>query len=81
MPVGGGNPKNLGDGMVVKLRPEYSRGNTDIWDTRDAIVALMDEFDRIYAALATSATYGDLQTALAGGRTYIKLLDSKDGQV
>jgi len=80
MPVGGGNPKLLGDGMVVKLRPDATRGNADLWDMRDAIVALMEELDKIYAALAASVAYTDFQTALAAGRTHIKLVDMANGQ-
>jgi len=78
MPVGGGNPKKLGDGMVVKLRPDATRGNADLWDMRDALVAIMEELDDIYAA-SQLANFGLFTAALAGGRTHIKLLDMADG--
>jgi hypothetical protein len=80
MPVGGGNPKVLGDGMVVKLRPDATRGGADLWDMRDAIVALMEELDKIYDELAGAADFAAFQTALAAGRTSIKLLDMANGQ-
>lgn len=79
MPVGGGNPKKLGDGMVVKLRPDATRGGADLWDMRDALVALMEELDAIYAA-SQLLDFDAFKTALAGGRTHIKLLDMANGQ-
>jgi hypothetical protein len=79
MPVGGGNPKLLGDGMVVKLRPDATRGGADLWDMRDALVALMEEFDNIYDELAAAADFAAFQTALAAGRTHIKLVDMANG--
>lgn len=75
-PVGGGNPKQLGDGMVVKIRPEYGRGNSDLWDTRDVVVAFCEELDTIYAA-SQLADFAAFKAALAAGRTSIKLIDSK----
>ena len=78
MPMGGGDPKRLGDGLVVKIRPDATRGNADIWDTRDAIVALMEEFDAIYAA-SQLADFDAFKAALAAGRTHIKLTDMRDG--
>lgn len=58
MPAGGGDPKVIGDGQIVKIRPEFSRGNTDIWDTRDVIVALMEENAELRAALVAAAIPG-----------------------
>ena len=78
MPMGGGDPKRLGDGLVVKIRPDATRGGADLWDTRDAIVALMEELDVIYAATQL-ADFAAMKAALAGGRTWIKLADMKDG--
>ena len=79
MPVGGGDPKRLGDGLVVKVRPDFSRGGSDLWDVRDITVALMEELDDIYAA-SQLADFATFKAALVGGRTHIKLKDSKDGQ-
>jgi hypothetical protein len=79
MPVGGGNPKQLGDGMVVKLRPDATRGNADLWDMRDALVALMEELDGVYAA-SQLADFAAFKAALATGRQWIKLADMKNGQ-
>ena len=81
MPAGGGDPKVLGDGLVVKIRPEWSRGFSSLQDARDVAVALIEELDGIYAALAAEATYADFQTALAAGRTHIKIIDTKDGEL
>lgn len=77
-PMGGGDPKRLGDGLVVKVRPDATRGGADLWDTRDAIVALMEELDAIYAATQL-ADFATMKAALAGGRTHIKLADMADG--
>ena len=79
MPVGGGNPKILGDGMVVKLRPDATRGGADLWDMRDALVALMEELDKIYDA-SQLADFAAFKVALASGRTVIKLVDMANGQ-
>jgi len=78
MPVGGGDPKRLGDGLVVKLRPDATRGNADIWDMRDAVVALMEELDKIFAA-SQLLDFAAFKAALARGRTWIKLVDMRDG--
>lgn len=80
MPVGGGNPKQLGDGMVVKVRPDFSRGGADLWDVRDAVVAIMEELDGVYAA-SQLADFAAFKAALASGRQWIKLADMKNGQV
>lgn len=78
MPIGGGDPKRLGDGLVVKVRPDATRGGADLWDMRDAIVALMEELDAIYAATQL-ADFASMKAALAGGRTHIQLEDMADG--
>jgi len=81
MPAGGGDPKRLGDGTVVKIRPEFSRGFSSLQDTRDVCVALMEELDTVYSALAGAADFAAFQTALAAGRTHIKIIDTKDGEL
>ena len=78
MPMGGGDPKRLGDGLVVKVRPDATRGSADVWDLRDAIVALMEELDDVYAATQL-ADFNAMKAALASGRTHIKLADMRDG--
>jgi len=78
MPAGGGDPKRLGDGLVVKVRPDFSRGGADLWDVRDVVVALMEELDNIYAATQL-VDFATMQAALAAGRTHIKLADMRDG--
>ena len=84
MPIGGGDPKKLRDGLVVKVRPDYSRGGADLWDTRDAVVALCEELDKIYAAaVAHPAVYADFVTHLGGAntkRTFIKIVDGTDSE-
>ena len=80
MPLGGGDPKRFGDGIVVKVRPDFGRGGADLWDMRDALVALMEEIDVIYAA-SQEADFGDFKTAAAVGRTHIVLTDMADGTV
>lgn len=78
MPVGGGDPKQLGDGMVVKIRPDYGRGGADLWDTRDVIVAICEELDKIYAA-SQLADFSAFKAALVDGRTVLKIYDGKGG--
>lgn len=78
MPAGGGDPKKLGDGIVVKIRPDFSRGGADLWDVRDCFVAIMEELDKIYDA-SQETDFADFKTALADGRTAIKLEDMADG--
>jgi len=78
MPMGGGDPKRFGDGLVVKIRPDATRGGADLWDMRDAIVALMEEIDTIYAGTQL-ADFAAMKAALASGRTQIKLVDMADG--
>lgn len=75
MPVGGGDPKVAGDGQVVVIRPEFSRGGSDLWDVKDVVVAAREELDDIRAALAASATYALFQTAVAALPKRFVLLD------
>lgn len=77
-PMGGGDPKRFGDGLVVKIRPDATRGGADLWDVRDAVVALMEELDTIYAATQL-ADFATMKAALATGRQWIKLADMADG--
>lgn len=81
MPAGGGDPKRLGDGLIVKIRPEWSRGFSSLQDARDVCVALMEELDTIYTAIADAADFPALQAAVAAGRTHIKLIDTQDGEL
>lgn len=78
MPMGGGNPKIVGDGQVVVLRPEATRGNSDIWDMKDVIVALIEEREELRAALAASVLYTDFQTAVAALPRWVKIIDSQN---
>jgi|GEM_PF-3204818 len=80
MPVGGGDPKILGDGTVVYLRPDATRGGADVWELADALVAVMEELDLIYADAVAAADGNAFRVALAarGGRTVIQLLDRAD---
>lgn len=76
MPAGGGDPKIIGDGQIVKLRPEFTRGNCDVWDLRDVVVALLEEREDLRAAIANNATYADFQTAVAGLPRWVHIIDS-----
>jgi hypothetical protein len=76
--MGGGDPKRFGDGLVVKVRPDATRGGADLWDVRDAIVAIMEELDVIYAATQL-ADFATMKAALTAGRTHIVLADMADG--
>lgn len=77
MPAGGGDPKQIGDGQTIKIRPEFSRGGSDIWDTRDIVVALIEERQELFAALAGAANFAAFQTAAAALRPKLELLDSR----
>lgn len=93
MPLGGGSPKQLYDGMVVIVRPDFSRGNADLWETRDAVVALMEELDKVYTYFAAQSTAmalpaGSIATLQANwatltppSRTAIKLADGASPNV
>lgn len=63
------DPKKLGDDLVVKLRPEFSRGFSDLWEVRDAFVAVCQELDAI-AALVPGYS-----------RKYIKIIDGTDSEL
>lgn len=76
MPVGGGDPKQVGDGLIVKIRPDFGRGNADIWDMRDITVALIEERQELLAALAGAGSYGDFQTAAAALVPKLEIIDS-----
>jgi hypothetical protein len=78
MPMGGGNPKIVGDGQVVVLRPEATRGNSDIWDMKDVIVALIEEREELRAALAGAINYGAFQVAVAALPRWVKIIDSQN---
>jgi hypothetical protein len=76
MPTGGGDPKIIGDGQVVVLRPETTRGNSDIWDMKDIVVALIEERENFRAALAGAGNYGLFQAAVAALPRWVKVIDS-----
>jgi len=76
MPIGGGDPKQIGDGLVVKLRPDAGRGGADIWDLRDIVVALMEERQELFAIIASEANYADFQTAAAALTPKLALIDT-----
>lgn len=76
MPVGGGDPKVIGDGQTVKIRPDFSRGNADIWDVRDIVVALLEERREFKAAVAASVDYATLKAGIAALPDRIELIDS-----
>jgi hypothetical protein len=76
MPIGGGDPKQIGDGLVVKIRPDAGRGNADVWDLRDIVVALIEERQELFAIIASEATYADFQTAAAALTAKIELIDT-----
>jgi len=76
MPAGGGDPKVIGDGNVVKIRPEFTRGNCDVWDLRDVVVALLEEREDLRAAVAANMNYADFQTAVAALPRWVQIIDS-----
>jgi hypothetical protein len=76
MPAGGGDPKVIGDGNVVKLRPEFTRGNCDVWDLRDVVVALMEEREGLRAALAGAADFPAFKVAVAALPRWVQVIDS-----
>jgi hypothetical protein len=78
MPAGGGDPKRIGDGTTVKIRPNFSRGNIDIWDLRDIVVALIEERQELFAEIAAAADFAAFKTAAAGLTAKIELIDSLD---
>lgn len=76
MPAGGGDPKVIGDGQVVKIRPEFTRGNCDVWDMRDVLVALLEEREELRAAIAANMDYATFQTAVAALPRWVQIIDS-----
>jgi hypothetical protein len=78
MPMGGGDPKIVGDGQVVVLRPDATRGNADIWDMKDVIVAFIEERENLRAALAGAVAYADFQAAVAALPRWVKIIDSQN---
>jgi len=79
MPAGGGDPKRIGDGLVVKIRPDFSRGGADLWDTRDVVVALLEERQELFAAIAGAADFAAFKVAAAALSAKIELIDAVQG--
>lgn len=75
MPVGGGDPKLIGDGQVVKIRPDAGRGNADVWDIRDITVALIEERQELFAAIAASADFATFKTNAAALTPKLEIID------
>lgn len=75
MPAGGGDPKKIGDGQTVKIRPDYSRGGADLWDARDVLVAQIEERQELLAALAGAADFASFKSAAAALEAKIVLID------
>lgn len=76
MPVGGGDPKVLGDGQVVQIRPDYGRGNADIWDTKDVVVGLLEERENLRAAVAGAVDFAAFKVAVAALPRWVIVTDS-----
>jgi hypothetical protein len=77
MPAGGGDPKQIGDGTVVKIRPDFSRGGADLWDMRDVVVAQIEERQELLAALASA---GDFATFKSNAAALVARVELIDGQ-
>jgi hypothetical protein len=77
MPAGGGDPKQIGDGQIVKIRPDFSRGGADLWDMRDVVVAQIEERQELLAALAGAADFASFKTAAAGLVARVELIDGQ----
>jgi hypothetical protein len=75
MPAGGGNPKQIGDGTLVKIRPDYSRGGADLWDARDVLVAQIEERQELFAALAAAGDFATFKTNMAALEAKVVLID------
>lgn len=73
--LGGGDHKVLGDGRVVFFRPEAVQGNTDIWDLRDAFVAIVEMDNGMRSALAGAANFAAFQVAVAALPSLIQFVD------
>jgi len=76
MPAGGGYPKIIGDGQIVKLRPEFTRGNCDVWDLRDVVVALLEERENLRQAIIDAADFPALQAAIPALPRWVQIIDS-----
>jgi hypothetical protein len=76
MPIGGGDPKQIGDGLVVKLRPDAGRGSADIWDLRDIVVALIEERQELFATIAGAADFATFKTNAAALTAKLELIDT-----
>jgi len=76
MPAGGGDPKVIGDGQIVKVRPEFTRGNCDVWDLRDVVVALLEERNDLRQAIVDAADFAALQAAVPLLPRWIHIIDS-----
>lgn len=79
MPVGGGDPKQIGDGQIVKIRPDFGRGNADVWDVRDITVALIEERQELLAALAGAVDFAAFKTAAAALTARLQIIDDAPG--
>lgn len=79
MPAGGGDPKQIGDGQVVKIRPELGRGNSDVWDLRDITIALIEERQELFAAIAAAADHAAFKTAAALLTPKLEIIDAAPG--
>lgn len=78
MPAGGGDPKIIGDGQIVKVRPEFTRGNCDVWDLRDVVVALLEEREELRTAITGAADFAGFQTAVGNLPRWIHIIDSQN---
>ena len=76
MPMGGGDPKVYGDGQVVQIRPESTRGNSDVWDLKDVIVGLLEERENLRDAVAAAADFAAFKTAVAALPRWVIVTDS-----
>lgn len=65
MPVIGGDHKVLGDARVVIIRPETTLGNSDIWDTRDIVTAIVEMHNGVKGALAGAVDFAAFKVAVA----------------
>jgi hypothetical protein len=76
MPAGGGDPKVLGDGQVVSIRPEFGRGNSDIWDMKDVLVALLEEREDFRTMVAGAADFAAFKTGVGALDRWVIVTDS-----
>ncbi len=77
MPLGGGDHKVFGDGNVVQLRGDATSGSSDIWEMRDALVALIEERENLRAAVAAAADFAAFKTAVAALPRVIIITDAQ----